>query len=70
MFLKFDFSIELILGLVYIIPFVFFEYQMRFDERLLFRFNRFYRYTIYLVFTLLIIFWFYGSKSEFIYFQF
>lgn len=70
MFLKFEFSIELILGLVYVIPFVFLEYQMRSDERILFRFNRFYRYTIYIVFTLLIIFWFYGSKSEFIYFQF
>ena len=70
MFFEFDFSSKLILGLIYIIPFVFLEFQMRFNERLLFRFNLFYKNTSYIIITLLILFWFFASKSEFIYFQF
>ena len=70
MFFEFDFSSKLILGLIYIIPFVFLEFQMRFNERLLFRFNLFYKNTSYIIITLLILFWFFASESEFIYFQF
>ena len=70
MFFEFNFSSKFILGIIYIIPFIFLEFQMRFNERLPFSFKLFYKYTLYIVFTLLIVFWFYASKSKFIYFQF
>ena len=53
MFFEFNFSSKFILGIIYIIPFIFLEFQMRFNERLPFSFKLFYKYTLYIALTLL-----------------